>query len=78
MSQFFQDPALLGKLAANPKTAAHMRDPAFLGKIQALARGGGQVDFASMLQDKRMLDVLSVAMGIDMVCPASKGFFEGC
>lgn len=68
MSQFFKDPALFGKLAANPKTAAHMRDPAFLAKIQALA-SGGQVDFASMLQDKRMLDVLSVAMGIDMVCP---------
>jgi hypothetical protein len=37
-----------------------------VAKIQQLAKGG-QVDFASMLQDKRMLDVLSVAMGIDMV-----------
>lgn len=66
MGQFFRDPALLGKLAANPKTAPHMRDPGFVAKIQAMA-SGGQVDFANMLQDKRMLDVLSVAMGIDMV-----------
>ncbi|GHJ89129.1 hypothetical protein NliqN6_5531 [Naganishia liquefaciens] len=65
MGQFFRDPALLGKLAANPKTAPHMRDPGFVAKIQAMA-SGGQVDFANMLQDKRMLDVLSVAMGIDM------------
>jgi hypothetical protein len=53
-----------------------MRDPGFVAKIQQLAKGG-QVDFASMLQDKRMLDVLSVAMGIDMV-RSGRVIFRGC
>ncbi|KAJ9092115.1 hypothetical protein QFC21_006981 [Naganishia friedmannii] len=65
LGAFFKDPNLLGKLASNPKTAAHMRDPGFVAKVQELAKGGN-VDFASMLQDKRMLDVIGVAMGIDM------------
>ncbi|KAJ9111795.1 hypothetical protein QFC22_006454 [Naganishia vaughanmartiniae] len=65
LGAFFKDPNLLGKLASNPKTAAHMRDPGFVAKVQGLAQGGN-VDFASMLQDKRMLDVIGVAMGIDM------------
>ncbi|KAJ9102041.1 hypothetical protein QFC19_004969 [Naganishia cerealis] len=65
LGAFFKDPNLLGKLATNPKTSAHMSDPGFVAKVQALAKGGN-VDFASMLQDKRMLDVIGVAMGIDM------------
>lgn len=66
LGAFFKDPNLLGKLASNPKTAPHMADPGFVAKVQGLAKGGN-VDFASMLQDKRMLDVIGVAMGIDMV-----------
>ena len=35
MSKMFQDPALLAKLAANPKTAPLLADPSFMQKVRA-------------------------------------------
>jgi stress-induced-phosphoprotein 1 len=73
LGKIFNDPGLIGKLQANPKTRDAMRDPAFMAKIQGLQRGGGAMG-ADMLSDPRMLTVLGVAMGVDIVsCP-----FELC
>jgi stress-induced-phosphoprotein 1 len=61
----FSDPNLLGKLAANPKTAKFMQDPAFVSKMQGLQ--SGKADMSSMMADPRMMTALGVMMGIDMV-----------
>ena len=66
LGKIFNDPGLIGKLQANPKTRDAMRDPAFMAKIQGLQRGGGAMG-ADMLSDPRMLTVLGVAMGVDIV-----------
>ncbi|KAF7354931.1 Heat shock protein sti1 [Mycena sanguinolenta] len=55
--KLFSDPNLLGKLAANPRTQKHLADPSFK---QMASRP------IPTMQDPRMVDVLSVLMGIDM------------
>jgi stress-induced-phosphoprotein 1 len=67
MASMFTDPNLMGKLASNPRTSKFMADPAFVQKIRDLQSGKSQADMANMLQDQRMLAVLGVAMGVDMV-----------
>jgi stress-induced-phosphoprotein 1 len=69
MASMFKDPGLMGKLATNPRTSQYMSDPSFVQKIRDLQSGISQVDMGNMLQDKRMLTVLGVAMGVDMVRP---------
>lgn len=63
---------MFGKLASNPKTAGFMKDEKFVGKLREMQRGGGGMGGAgggmeNMLGDKRMLTVLGVLMGVDMV-----------
>jgi stress-induced-phosphoprotein 1 len=65
MGKFFSDPALLGKLAANPRTAKHLADPSFMQKLQMLQKNPAMADSALQM-DPRMIDVLGVAMGIDL------------
>jgi hypothetical protein len=36
LGKMFADPNLLGKLAANPKTAKHLADPSFVRQLQLL------------------------------------------
>lgn len=67
LGKMFSDPGLISKLQQNPKTRDAMRDPAFMAKIQGLQRGGGGGMGADMLSDPRMLSVLGVAMGVDIV-----------
>ncbi|KAG6820167.1 hypothetical protein H0H93_004430 [Arthromyces matolae] len=62
--KMFSDPNLLGKLAANPRTAKHLADPSFVQTIQAYQRNPQLAQGA--LEDPRMIDVLGVALGIDM------------
>ncbi|KAG6333762.1 hypothetical protein ID866_5324 [Astraeus odoratus] len=64
-TQYFRDPNLLGKLATNPRTQKHLADPAFVQKIQLLQQNPNLVN-SLMSGDPRMIDVLGVAMGIDM------------
>lgn len=73
MNRFFTDPALFGKLEANPKTREYMKDAAFVQKIRQLQSGSGMPQ--DMLADPRMLTVLGVAMGIDLV--SSRGRAHG-
>lgn len=63
MGGMFRDPALLGKLAANPKTAAYLSDPTFMQRLQALQNNTSNVQ--DMFSDPRMIEVMGVAMGLD-------------
>jgi stress-induced-phosphoprotein 1 len=67
MASMFSDPNLIGKLASNPRTSKFMADPSFVQKIRDLQSGKANADMANILQDQRMLAVLGVAMGVDMV-----------
>jgi stress-induced-phosphoprotein 1 len=66
LGKIFSDPGLMAKLSNHPKTRDAMRDPSFVAKVQGLQRGGGAMG-ADMLSDPRMLTVLGVAMGVDIV-----------
>ncbi len=67
LGRMFSDPGLVRKLEAHPKTSAAMKDPAFRQKIAQLQAGGASADLQGMMMDPRMLSVLGVAMGIDIV-----------
>lgn len=63
MGNIFSDPALWGKLAANPKTAAYLQDPSFVQRLQAIQKNPKNVQ--DMFSDRRMLEVMGVAMGLN-------------
>lgn len=67
LGRMFTDPGLISKLENHPKTRDSMRDPSFRQKIAALQASGGKGDLQGMMMDPRMLSVLGVAMGIDIV-----------
>ena len=71
MGKIFNDPSLIPRLQAHPKTMAWMRDPAFVQKVRDM--GAGKADMGSMLSDPRMLSVMGVAMGVDIVSCANLG-----
>ncbi|KAH9894659.1 hypothetical protein F4778DRAFT_747793 [Xylariomycetidae sp. FL2044] len=64
LGNMFKDPNLLQKLMNNPKTSQYFADPSFIQKIQALQQNP-QMD-PSFFSDPRMIQVLGVAMGVDM------------
>lgn len=68
LGKMFADPNLISKLAANPRTQKHLADPAFVQKLKLFQQNPALADSA-LTSDSRMIDVLGVAMGIDM-----KGF----
>lgn len=67
LGKMFNDPQLMAKLAAHPKTKDFVSDPSFVQKIQQLQASGGKADMASLFGDPRMLSVLGVLMGVDIV-----------
>jgi len=58
----FNDPQLVQKLAANPKTAPYLADAAFMRKLQST---GTNSDPAAMFSDPRIITAMSVLMGLD-------------
>ncbi|KAF2848583.1 hypothetical protein T440DRAFT_168760 [Plenodomus tracheiphilus IPT5] len=60
----FNDPNMIQKLAANPKTASLLGDAEFMGKLQQLKSNPNMV--GQFMQDPRFLSVMSVLLGIDM------------
>jgi stress-induced-phosphoprotein 1 len=60
----FNDPQLIQKLAANPKTSKLLADPSFMMQLQRIKNNPN--DTQSIFQDPRMLQVLGVLMGVDM------------
>lgn len=67
MGKLFADPGLMSKLENHPKTKGYMVDPSFRNKIVALQASGGKAGLQEMMGDPRMLTVLGVIMGIDIV-----------
>lgn len=64
LGRMFNDPQLLQKLAANPKTSSYLSDPSFMAKIQQLQKNPQMTP--DMFSDPRMIQVLGVAMGVEM------------
>ncbi|MCJ1442916.1 MAG: Hsp90 cochaperone [Stictis urceolatum] len=60
----FNDPQLMQKLAANPKTAPLLGDSAFMAKLQSLKNNPNNI--GQEMQDPRFLQVMSVLLGIDL------------
>ncbi|KAG9778583.1 Hsp90 cochaperone [Exophiala dermatitidis] len=64
LGNMFNDPQLIQKLAANPKTAPYLADPQFMAKLQQLAKNPS--DMGQALGDPRFLQVMGVLLGVDM------------
>ncbi|QIW98461.1 hypothetical protein AMS68_003979 [Peltaster fructicola] len=64
LGNMFNDPQMIQKLANNPKTSSLLGDPAFMAKLQNLKTNPNA--FAQELGDPRMMQVMSVLLGIDM------------
>jgi stress-induced-phosphoprotein 1 len=60
----FNDPQLLQKLSANPKTAPFLADPAFMYKLNQIKSQPSMSQ--DLFSDPRMIQVLGVLMGVDM------------
>ena len=71
LGKIFNDPGMMAKLESNPKTKGFMADPQFRAKVQQLQASGGTSGLQEMMGDPRMLTVLGVMMGIDIVSPCS-------
>ncbi|KAI1432859.1 hypothetical protein GGR50DRAFT_556182 [Xylaria sp. CBS 124048] len=65
LGNMFSDPNLLQKLMSNPKTSGYFADPSFIAKVQALQKNP-QGNTQELFSDPRMIQVLGVAMGVDM------------
>ncbi|RMZ86938.1 hypothetical protein DV736_g5842, partial [Chaetothyriales sp. CBS 134916] len=61
LGNMFNDPQLLQKLAANPRTAPYLADPAFMQKLQTLGNNPGAL--SQELGDPRFLQVMGVLLG---------------
>jgi stress-induced-phosphoprotein 1 len=64
LGTMFSDPQLMQKLAANPKTSKFLADPAFMQKLQQIRSNPANTQ--DIFTDPRMIQVLGVAMGVDM------------
>jgi stress-induced-phosphoprotein 1 len=64
LGSMFNDPQLMQKLAANPKTSKLLADPSFMQKLTALKQNPSNSQ--DIFSDPRMLQVLGVLMGVDM------------
>ena len=71
LGSMFNDPQLYQKLAANPKTSSLLRDTAFMSKLQNMKNNPNAS--TELFQDPRMLQVMSVLLGIDMQMPENFG-----
>jgi stress-induced-phosphoprotein 1 len=67
LGQMFNDPQLISKLAANPKTSALLADPQFMAKLQRVQKNPSAIQ--EELRDPRMMQVIGVLLGIQMEFP---------
>ncbi|KAJ5037416.1 uncharacterized protein L3040_007591 [Drepanopeziza brunnea f. sp. 'multigermtubi'] len=65
LGSMFKDPQVIQKIAANPKTSKFLADPSFMTKLQYIRDNPSDVQ--GVFQDPRMVQVLGVLMGIDMM-----------
>jgi len=71
VAKLFSDPTLIGKLMANPTTRAFLSQPDFMTMLQAVQRDPSNLNM--YLQDPRMMQVLGVAMGVNINTPDASG-----
>jgi stress-induced-phosphoprotein 1 len=71
LGSMFNDPRMIQKLASNPKTSQLLGDAEFMRKLQTLKQNPNALGEA--LQDPRMLQVMSVLLGVDMQFGAPPG-----
>ena len=64
LGNMFNDPQLIQKLAANPKTSSLLADPSFMAKLQRLKQNPNNI--GEEMRDPRFLQVMGVLLGIDM------------
>ncbi|CZT20798.1 probable molecular co-chaperone STI1 [Ramularia collo-cygni] len=65
LGNMFNDPKLIEKLAANPKTSGLLADGEFMQKLQNM-KNNPQAMQQDMFSDPRFLQVMGVLMGVDM------------
>jgi stress-induced-phosphoprotein 1 len=75
LGSMFNDPNMIQKLAANPKTSSLLSDPSFMAKLQQLKSNPNASQ--ELFSDPRMLQVLGVLMGVDMEMRESDPTAEG-
>lgn len=68
LGNIFNDPGLIQKLMMNPKTRDFLKDPSFMAKLQQM-RTNPQAS-QDIFSDPRMLQVMGVAMGVDIMSGA--------
>jgi len=76
LGNMFNDPQLIQKIAANPKTQKFLSDPVFMNKLMAIKNNPG-ADSTSMFSDPRMIQVMGVLMGVDMSMMDGMGGMAG-
>ncbi|KAG8458108.1 hypothetical protein KFE25_012768 [Diacronema lutheri] len=64
IGNMFSDPALFGKLAANPQTMGFLKQPDFVAKINQLQRDPSSL--SAHLQDPRIMQTLGMLMGVNV------------
>ncbi|RDA90747.1 hypothetical protein CP533_2972 [Ophiocordyceps camponoti-saundersi (nom. inval.)] len=64
LGSVFNDPNLIQKLAANPKTSSYLADPVFMQRLQQIQRDPKNIQ--QLFSDERMITAMGVAMGVDM------------
>lgn len=75
LGNMFNDPQMIQKLANNPKTRSLLADPSFMQKLQQLKKNPN--DIGAAFQDPRMMQVMSVLLGIDISMPGGPGGGSG-
>jgi stress-induced-phosphoprotein 1 len=63
MNDLFNDPNFMTKLQNHPKCREHLKDPDFLLKLELIRKNPKLM--GSLLNDKRMMDVLGALIGLD-------------
>jgi stress-induced-phosphoprotein 1 len=65
MGQMFNDPAVWGKLQANPKTREYLQDPLFVEKLKEVQKNP-MAALSGASRDPRLMETIGVMLGIDM------------
>merc|ERR1719217_1166560 len=71
LGNVFGAPDVIAKIAANPQTAPLLADPTFMAKLEELKRDPGAI--SRHLNDKRILSVMGMLMGVNIQTPDSMG-----
>lgn len=67
----FSDPSLVAKLAANPKTRNYFAQADFMQMLSEVQKDSDKL--GTYMSDQRMMDVLGVAMGVDISAAGAGG-----